>query len=285
MNVEALQTKYPIIDSEIYTEGTRKYWKIIRVGNHTEVHHFFDDMLKAFNKDDLVMLWSLVKEKFNSTEPTDDKEREIWVKLKRLFEPDTDDKLWKLQKHIHDLTWKIYYSCRVHHVSTEKGIDIYMLVEKELKDQEDEVFRRIVSENKKCFVDKPLAIPLDEIQIDVELNFIEEPVEIIDREVKQLKHSHIPIVKVELLEEENVFTPVTDSYASNLTPIDCMERVSFRGDVDQRLLKRLDDEIPRNRILVLRRDILGVAKSSRWVEAKMVSSEVESEKWGRLPLH
>ncbi|GJT52202.1 hypothetical protein Tco_0978359 [Tanacetum coccineum] len=131
MNVEALQTKYPIIDWEIYTEGTRKYWKIIRVGNHTEVHHFFDDMLKAFDRDDLVMLWSLVKEKFNSTEPTNDKEREIWVELKRLFEPDIDDELWKLQKHIHDLTWKLYDSCGVHHVSTEKGIDIYMLVEKE----------------------------------------------------------------------------------------------------------------------------------------------------------
>ncbi|GJT95365.1 hypothetical protein Tco_1090883 [Tanacetum coccineum] len=131
MNVEALQTKYPIIDWEIYTEGTRKYWKIIRVGNHTEVHHFFDDMLKAFDKDGLVMLWSLVKEKFNSTEPIDDKEREIWVELKRLFKPDTDDELWKLQKHIHDLTWKLYDSCGVHHVSTEKGIDIYMLVEKE----------------------------------------------------------------------------------------------------------------------------------------------------------
>ncbi|GJV79270.1 hypothetical protein Tco_1515140 [Tanacetum coccineum] len=57
--------------------------------------------------------------------------KEIWVKLKRLFEPDTDDELWKLQKHIHDLTWRIYDSCGVHHVSTEKGIDIYMLVEKE----------------------------------------------------------------------------------------------------------------------------------------------------------
>ncbi|GKF24276.1 hypothetical protein Tco_0076598, partial [Tanacetum coccineum] len=131
MNVEALQTKYPIIDWEIYTECTRKYWKIIKVGNHTKVHHFFDDMLKAFDRDDLVMLWSLVKEKFNSTEPTDDKEREIWVELKRLFEPDIDDELWKLQKHIHDLTWKLYDSCGVHHVSTEKGIDIYMLVEKE----------------------------------------------------------------------------------------------------------------------------------------------------------
>ncbi|GJZ01948.1 hypothetical protein Tco_0519909 [Tanacetum coccineum] len=62
MNVEALQTKYPIIDWEIYTEGTRKYWKIIRVGNHTK---------------------------------------------------------------------NLYDSCGVHNVSTEKGIDIYMLVEKE----------------------------------------------------------------------------------------------------------------------------------------------------------
>ncbi|GJT07938.1 putative ribonuclease H-like domain-containing protein [Tanacetum coccineum] len=82
-------------------------------------------------KDGLVMLWSLVKERFNSTKPTDDKEREIWVEMKRLFEPDTDDELWKLQKYIHDLTWMLYDSCRVHHVSTEKGIDIYMLIEKE----------------------------------------------------------------------------------------------------------------------------------------------------------
>ncbi|GKB14947.1 hypothetical protein Tco_0848870, partial [Tanacetum coccineum] len=96
MNVEPLQTKYPIIDWKIYTKGPRKYWKIIRVGNHTKVYQFFDDMLKAFDREDLVKLWSLVKEKFNSTEPTEDKEREIWVELKRLFKPDTDDELWKL---------------------------------------------------------------------------------------------------------------------------------------------------------------------------------------------
>nr|GEY40581.1 hypothetical protein [Tanacetum cinerariifolium] len=41
-------------------------------------------------------LQSLVKERFSSTEPTDDKERTLWAELKRLFEPDTDDTLWKL---------------------------------------------------------------------------------------------------------------------------------------------------------------------------------------------
>ncbi|GJZ77285.1 putative reverse transcriptase domain-containing protein [Tanacetum coccineum] len=49
---------------------------------------------------------------------------------------------------------------------------------------------------KKCFVDEPLAISLDEIHIDDKLHFIEEPVEIMDRKVKRPKQSRIPIVKV-----------------------------------------------------------------------------------------
>ncbi|GJZ11003.1 putative reverse transcriptase domain-containing protein [Tanacetum coccineum] len=81
-------------------------------------------------EDDLVMLWSLVKEKFNLIEPTDDTDREIWVELKRFFEPDTDDELWKLQKHIHDITWRLYDTCGVHHVSIKDRVDIYMLVER-----------------------------------------------------------------------------------------------------------------------------------------------------------
>ncbi|GJW99266.1 hypothetical protein Tco_0183180 [Tanacetum coccineum] len=52
-----------------------------------------------------------------------------------------------------------------------------------------------VSNLKKCFSNEPLVIPLDEIQIDDKLNFIEEPVKIMDREVKRLKQSHIPIIK------------------------------------------------------------------------------------------
>nr|GEU32202.1 reverse transcriptase domain-containing protein [Tanacetum cinerariifolium] len=47
-----------------------------------------------------------------------------------------------------------------------------------------------------CVIDFKKAIPLDEIQIDDKLNFIEEPIEIIDREVKRLKKSRVPIVKV-----------------------------------------------------------------------------------------
>ncbi|GJX39730.1 hypothetical protein Tco_0253033 [Tanacetum coccineum] len=55
--VEALQFKYPIID--------------------------WEDMLKIFDRVDLVIVWNLIKERFSSTEPIDDKERTFWVELKR----------------------------------------------------------------------------------------------------------------------------------------------------------------------------------------------------------
>ncbi|GJX45509.1 hypothetical protein Tco_0262185 [Tanacetum coccineum] len=132
MHIEALQTKYPIIDWEVHSEDTMKFWKIIRVGNHTKVYQFFEDMLKNFDREDLVKLWSLVKERFSSIEPTDDKERALWVKLKRLFEPDENHNLWKLQRYMHDPVSRwLYDTCAVHHVSTERGHDIYMLVKKD----------------------------------------------------------------------------------------------------------------------------------------------------------
>ncbi|GJY95867.1 hypothetical protein Tco_0512228 [Tanacetum coccineum] len=53
-----------------------------------------------------------------------------------------------------------------------------------------------VSNLKKCLSNESLVIPLDEIQIDDKLHFVEEPVEIIDHEVKRLKQNRIPIIKV-----------------------------------------------------------------------------------------
>ncbi|GJT34203.1 hypothetical protein Tco_0924622 [Tanacetum coccineum] len=54
------------------------------------------------------------------------------IDWERLFEPDTDDILWKLQRYMHDLlTWRLYDTCGVHHVSTDRGHDIFMLVEKD----------------------------------------------------------------------------------------------------------------------------------------------------------
>nr|GFC61087.1 putative reverse transcriptase domain-containing protein [Tanacetum cinerariifolium] len=52
-----------------------------------------------------------------------------------------------------------------------------------------------VSNLKKCHADEPLAVLLDGLHFDDKLHFVEEPVEIVDREVKQLKRSRIPLVK------------------------------------------------------------------------------------------
>nr|GFA29638.1 hypothetical protein [Tanacetum cinerariifolium] len=55
---------------------------------------------------------------------------------------------------------------------------------------------RYIGPFKKCISDEPLAIPLDELHIDDKLRFVEEPVEIIDREIKRLRQSRILIIKV-----------------------------------------------------------------------------------------
>nr|GEZ81539.1 putative reverse transcriptase domain-containing protein [Tanacetum cinerariifolium] len=49
---------------------------------------------------------------------------------------------------------------------------------------------------KKCLVDPTLQVPLDEIRVDDKLNFVEAPMEILEREFKKLKRSRIAIVKV-----------------------------------------------------------------------------------------
>ncbi|GJU54673.1 putative reverse transcriptase domain-containing protein [Tanacetum coccineum] len=53
-----------------------------------------------------------------------------------------------------------------------------------------------VSNLKKCYADEPLAVPLDGLHFDDKLQFVEEPIEITDREVKRLKRSRIPLVKI-----------------------------------------------------------------------------------------
>nr|GEY02974.1 hypothetical protein [Tanacetum cinerariifolium] len=53
-----------------------------------------------------------------------------------------------------------------------------------------------VSNLKKCHADGPLAVPLDGHHVDDKLHFVEEPVETMDREVKRLKRSRIPLVKI-----------------------------------------------------------------------------------------
>ncbi|GKA53207.1 hypothetical protein Tco_0746522 [Tanacetum coccineum] len=71
--VEALQDKICVIIN-VWFDHTEALYNCLLA----------KDMLKIFDKDDLVMLWNLVKERFSLTEPTNDKERTLWVELKRI---------------------------------------------------------------------------------------------------------------------------------------------------------------------------------------------------------
>nr|GEX44536.1 putative reverse transcriptase domain-containing protein [Tanacetum cinerariifolium] len=53
-----------------------------------------------------------------------------------------------------------------------------------------------VSNLKKCLAEPYVQVPLDEIEIDENLHFVEEPIEIVERDVKRLKRRRIPLVKV-----------------------------------------------------------------------------------------
>nr|GEY47860.1 hypothetical protein [Tanacetum cinerariifolium] len=130
--VEALQVKHPIIDWEVHTERERSYWKIMRLGGSTASYQFFVDMLKHFDREYLNQLWALVKETLNIRPAINDKEKELWVELKRLYKPDVEDLLWThTQNLMHaPIEWKLYDTCGVHHV-IPKDQEIFMLVEKD----------------------------------------------------------------------------------------------------------------------------------------------------------
>nr|GEU97025.1 hypothetical protein [Tanacetum cinerariifolium] len=84
VEVSALQVKYPPIDWEIYSEGSRTYWRMIRVGEVTQAFQSFEYMLKDFDREDLDALWRITKEKFNTALPTQNKEKALWAELTRL---------------------------------------------------------------------------------------------------------------------------------------------------------------------------------------------------------
>nr|GEV04117.1 hypothetical protein [Tanacetum cinerariifolium] len=88
-------------------------------------------MLKHFDREDLNQLWALVKETLSIKLATSNKEKELWVELKRLYEPDVEDQLWThTQALIHDpVEWRLYDSCGVHHVLSGDQ-EIFMLVER-----------------------------------------------------------------------------------------------------------------------------------------------------------
>nr|GFD07939.1 hypothetical protein [Tanacetum cinerariifolium] len=69
------------------------------LGGSSACYQFFVDLLKQLDREDLNQLWSLVKEYLSIKPATNDKEMELWVELKRMYEPDPKDQLWTLTQN------------------------------------------------------------------------------------------------------------------------------------------------------------------------------------------
>nr|GEV12325.1 reverse transcriptase domain-containing protein [Tanacetum cinerariifolium] len=87
-------------------------------------------MFKNFNREDLEVLWSIVKERFKKTKPVDDMDNLLFQTLKTMFEHLVEDNIWKYQQGaVKVYNWKLFYSCGMYCVRT-KNMVYYLLVEK-----------------------------------------------------------------------------------------------------------------------------------------------------------
>ncbi|GJW87873.1 putative reverse transcriptase domain-containing protein [Tanacetum coccineum] len=82
-----------------------------------------------------------------------------------------------------------------------------------------------VSNLKKCYADEPLAVPLDGLHFDDKLQFVKEPVEIMDRKVKELKRSRIPIIKI----SQSYYEDSTVTYIAVSNPFANLPNIGSSG--------------------------------------------------------
>ncbi|GJS99758.1 hypothetical protein Tco_0820928 [Tanacetum coccineum] len=130
VNTIPLATKQsPIVDYKITKDARKIYYHITRVDGSTKVYMRFEDMLKMFDREDLEVLYRIVKDKFKSTKPVVDN-RVLWGNLMTMFEPSVGDEMWREQGRYLIKSWKLIDSCKLHCLMLE-SMYIYMLVEKE----------------------------------------------------------------------------------------------------------------------------------------------------------
>ncbi|GKE27027.1 hypothetical protein Tco_1442411 [Tanacetum coccineum] len=92
-----LATKPPmIVDFQIHTKGKQGYYEIIRADGSSKIYLGFSQLLKEFNREDLKILWRLVKAKHGNTRPEEAYERVLWGDLKVMFKPDIENKKYPL---------------------------------------------------------------------------------------------------------------------------------------------------------------------------------------------
>nr|GEV48845.1 ribonuclease H-like domain-containing protein [Tanacetum cinerariifolium] len=119
-----------IVDYKIYKEGKKSYFRIIRADGNSQNYLTFEKMFKNFNREDLEVLRSIVKERFKKAKPVDDMDNLLFQTLRTMFEHQIKDNIWKYQQGtVKVYNWKLFYSCGVYCVTTQNMV-YYLLVKK-----------------------------------------------------------------------------------------------------------------------------------------------------------
>ncbi|GKE19368.1 hypothetical protein Tco_1426945 [Tanacetum coccineum] len=130
INVEYLATKYLIVDwkTHILTEKMM-YYQIIRADRSSKNYKIFSVMLNDFDRQDVVDLYRLVKERYETISP-EGYDRLLWGDLITLFESSEEDEIWKGQQDYKLISWRLFDSFGVHVLLMDTRIAIHMMVEK-----------------------------------------------------------------------------------------------------------------------------------------------------------
>ncbi|GJZ82639.1 hypothetical protein Tco_0647812 [Tanacetum coccineum] len=129
-DVESLSTKYPIVDWKTYTLSENfMYYKIIRGDGSSKNYKILSEMLYDFDRQDIMELYRLVKERYSSSKP-EGYDLMLWGDLHTLFEPDEESEIWMNQNEYNLISWNLCDFCGVHILLMQNGIAIHMLTEK-----------------------------------------------------------------------------------------------------------------------------------------------------------
>nr|GEV45835.1 hypothetical protein [Tanacetum cinerariifolium] len=129
-----LVRKGPIVDYKIYNENKKPYFKIKRADGLHQLYLSFLSMLRNFDKENLEVLWKLVKERFATTNPKNFFDDFMLITLGAMFKkPDIQAQIWKNQRSVHGQakvkSWKLLESCGVQ-IITFTTTQLILLIER-----------------------------------------------------------------------------------------------------------------------------------------------------------
>nr|GFA10953.1 putative reverse transcriptase domain-containing protein [Tanacetum cinerariifolium] len=172
--------------------------EITRLGGSSASYQFFVDMLKHLDREDLNQLWRLVKESLSIRSVASDKEIELWVELKRLIVGNKIHKEFPLPVMEFPLPGEVSTTseesshCQKKRDATAEKIALLLKSSSNCQSKSYDSY----ANNNLFQGSRSYSFKGTSIQVDAKLNLVEEPIEILESEIKKLKRSRIPIVKV-----------------------------------------------------------------------------------------